>query len=398
MRPQSESIINLPGFEIIDVIESEYLEFKVKYTASNNEIKCIHCDSTKLRKKDSFIRRVKHTSIGRRLTMLLIKSHKFKCLECGKYFNERFPGIYPYKRATEAFREEVYLKHSDGVSKKTTSHRLRVGQATVERWSQDHLRFAESKQDRSRWPRVIGIDEHFFTRKKGFATTFADLEKNKVFDVTLGRSNKALEPYFKRSHGMDRVQVVLMDLSDTYRSIAKKHFPNAKIVADRFHVVRLINQKFMEAWKLLDPLGRKKKGLISLMRRHDFKLNSKQVKNLRSYLKSVPGLEAVYDFKQEFMKIILQKTKRFYECRKLIPRFLKCLEILMSSEMECLRVLGETLYKWQDEIVRMWRFSKTNSITEGLHNKMEELSRRAYGFRSFENYRIRVRVYCGYQY
>ena len=70
----------------------------------------------------------------------------------------------------------------------------------MERWSPDHLKFAESKQDRSRWSRVIGIDEHFFTREKSFATTFADLEKNKVYDVTLGRSNKALEPYFRRSN------------------------------------------------------------------------------------------------------------------------------------------------------------------------------------------------------
>jgi transposase len=38
----------------------------------------------------------------------------------------------------------------------------------------------------------------------------------------------------------------------------------------------------------------------------------------------------------------------------------------------------------------MWRFSKTNGITEGFHNKMEMISRRAYGFRNFENYRLRV--------
>ena len=44
----------------------------------------------------------------------------------------------------------------------------------------------------------------------------------------------------------------------------------------------------------------------------------------------------------------------------------------------------------------MWRFSRTNSITEGLHNKMEMLSRRAFGFRNFDNYRLRVRIHCGY--
>jgi hypothetical protein len=40
----------------------------------------------------------------------------------------------------------------------------------------------------------------------------------------------------------------------------------------------------------------------------------------------------------------------------------------------------------------MWRFTRSNGITEGFHNKMETLSRQAYGFRNFENYRLRVKV------
>ncbi len=47
-------------------------------------------------------------------------------------------------------------------------------------------------------------------------------------------------------------------------------------------------------------------------------------------------------------------------------------------------------------IIAMWRFSKTNGITEGFHNKMEMMSRRAYGFRNFENYRLRVLTHCGW--
>ena len=44
---------------------------------------------------------------------------------------------------------------------------------------------------------------------------------------------------------------------------------------------------------------------------------------------------------------------------------------------------------------RVGRFTKSNAITEGLHNKMEVISRRAYGFRNFQNYRLRVRALCG---
>lgn len=89
-----------------------------------------------------------------------------------------------------------------------------------------------------------------------------------------------------------------------------------------------------------------------------------------------------------------QHTRK--SARRLAIEFLKMIEELKNTSIESLRTLGLTLDSWKEEIARMWRFTKTNSITEGLHNKMEMLSRRAFGFKSFENYRIRVLVHCGY--
>jgi transposase len=63
--------------------------------------------------------------------------------------------------------------------------------------------------------------------------------------------------------------------------------------------------------------------------------------------------------------------------------------------MPALQTLAKTLWSWREPIARMWRFTKTNGITEGLHNKMEVIRRRAYGFRNFQNYRLRVRALCG---
>jgi transposase len=67
---------------------------------------------------------------------------------------------------------------------------------------------------------------------------------------------------------------------------------------------------------------------------------------------------------------------------------------LKTCGIEQLETLGRTLGSWDEEIAAMWRFSKNNGITEGFHNKMETISRMAYGFRNFENYRLRVRVMC----
>ena len=56
--------------------------------------------------------------------------------------------------------------------------------------------------------------------------------------------------------------------------------------------------------------------------------------------------------------------------------------------------LIESLEQLRAALKLSWRFTKNNGITEGFHNKMETLSRQAYGFRNFENYRLRVRVMC----
>jgi transposase len=56
---------------------------------------------------------------------------------------------------------------------------------------------------------------------------------------------------------------------------------------------------------------------------------------------------------------------------------------------------NDTLQAWREEIAAMWRFTGNNGITEGCHNKMELITRQTYGFRNFQNYRLRVKVSCG---
>lgn len=68
-----------------------------------------------------------------------------------------------------------------------------------------------------------------------------DLRKHRVFDVVKGRSSKSLASYLKLLPDKEQVQVVCMDLSSSYRSLVKRYFPNAKIVADRCHAAYKIS-------------------------------------------------------------------------------------------------------------------------------------------------------------
>ncbi len=86
---------------------------------------------------------------------------------------------------------------------------------------------------------------------------------------------------------------------------------------------------------------------------------------------------------------------RRFDDRRPLSR-LVYLALIRQFEQSPAKVLAATLTSWLEPIVRMWRFTKSNGITEGFHTKMEMLSRRAYGFRNFENYRLRVLAQCGW--
>lgn len=396
--PPDSSLLGLPQFEIqrSDGLERvEGVEFVRIWARYVGPVACPHCGSSNLRTKDTKERLLRHASFGLRPCMLILETHKYRCTACGKYFNQRFPGIGKGRRSTEPFRRQIFVQYHEGISQKTLASRERLGSATVYRWSQDFYDLKLRERQNDPCPRVLGIDEHFFSKKDGYATTLCDLGKRKIFDVTLGRSEKSLEPYLNQLVGKDRVRVICMDLSTTYRSIVRKHFINALIVADRFHVIRLVNQRFLETWAQLDPKGRANRGLFSLMRRLPKNLKPEQWERLKAYLKDHPAIEAVYAFWQQVGRLLRLKHRTARHCRRLIPLFLKCLRELRSSGFAPLRQLGETLDSWKDEIVRMWRFTKNNGITEGFHTKMEMISRRAFGYRNFENYRLRVRVLCG---
>lgn len=367
------------------IIEAEY----------TGPVQCPDCNSMRLRSKDRFERRLRHESIGTKNTWLHLTVRKYRCLSCGRYFRARVPGLLPYRRSTEMFRREVFEDHRDGISQQRLRQTRQIGSATVERWFHEHLELKERQFASQLCPVLLGIDEHFFSKKEGYATTFCDLKKHRVFELAKGRSEQALHTALMRMKGRERVQVVCIDLSSGYRALIRKYFPNALIVSDRFHVIRVVVQHFLETWKQLDPEGRKNRGLLSLMRRKAANLRADQQQRLKEYFGSHPAVQIIYEAKEELCALLGIKSQTKKACRPLAGRLLDWIERLRQTPLPAFQTLAETLDGWKEEIARMWRFTKNNGITEGFHTKMEMIQRRAYGFRNFNNYRLRVIVLCG---
>lgn len=391
---ESEIVLNLPDLQITRINKAGgKVIIEACYTGNPA---CPWCGNTeRLRNKGPGIRKVRHEDWGMRPVLLHIELHKWWCPECQRSHHDRVPGILPFQRASEAFRRSIFEQHLDGINRSRLGRREGIGAATVQRYFEHGLRRQFSEWHAPVCPAVLGIDEHFFTRRQGYATTFCDLKNHKVYDVVLGRSEASLERYLQRLQGKAGVRVICMDLSAVYRSVARTHFPQAIIVADRFHVIRLINHHFLACWRDIDPAGAKNRALLSLMRRHRKNLTPYQRERLDAYLALHPVLEVLCTFKQRLCSLLLVRHRTRRQCRKLIPRFLKAVYRLRTSGLVQLVTLGETLHSWREEIAAMWRFTRNNGITEGFHTKMEMISRQAFGFRNFENHRQRVKVLCG---
>jgi transposase len=137
------------------------------------------------------------------------------------------------------------------------------------------------------------------------------------------------------------------------------------------------------------------RGWLGLLRTRADRLAPDQRQRLRQLCATPPLLQGIYELKEQLCTLLRLKHQPKNACRGHIQRLLGLIATLRQSGLEPALALAKTLSDWTEEIVRMGRFTRNNGITEGFHRKMKLIQRRAYGFRSFDNYRLRVIAQCG---
>ncbi|NIP95705.1 MAG: ISL3 family transposase, partial [Akkermansiaceae bacterium] len=260
-----------------------------------------------------------------------------------------------------------------------------------------HQFTARRARERRDWqcPVVLGIDEHTLHKGCRFATTFCDLRNRSVFDVVEGKSAPALEPFLAELQGRERVRVVCIDLSSPYRALIKRYFPKARIVADRFHVIRIVHHHFLTLMRAIAAELKNHRGSLAALRKRPDRLTERQRQRRDELFERYPAFVPIYEQMHALCELLRHKHKRKSECRPLAEQLLYIIEQLRQSGFAPLVTLAHTLASWSEEIACMWRFTRNNGITEGFHRKMKLIQRRAYGFRNFNNYRLRVIAQCG---
>ena len=150
---------------------------------------------------------------------LKIHKHRYFCKTCKKPFTESVSGIWPRRRTTQRFRKHI-AKACEKYTNLTlvkNSNKISNGLTYAIYHEQIEIKLRERRQ--IKWPEVLGIDEHFFSRSKGFTeytTVFTDLKKRKLFDMYLGKDVKNLIEQVHEIPGRLEVKYIAMDMSSSY--------------------------------------------------------------------------------------------------------------------------------------------------------------------------------------
>lgn len=322
---------------------------------------------------------------------LLIHKHRYYCKACRKTFTEPVSIVWPRRRTTQRFRKTLARSCHNFSNLSKVRNKLKVSSGLMYKVYFEQIEQKLKERKGLHWPEVLGIDEHFFSRKRGFrdfVTMFCDLKKKRVFEVALGRSNTELIKQMDKIPGRLKVKYVAIDMSGTYKSFVQKMFPNAKIISDKFHVLRLLNPAIMSAGKNIHGHRQElktRRRLLMSRTNLDYWVRSE----IDIYLKDKPELNELYRFKEKLFELY-----RTYGENKARSKLELLINQMKLSKLEAINKLGKTLNKWKEEVLFYFKYKLTNAFTEAMNNTGKLVQKQGYGYKSFVNYRLRLLSAC----
>jgi transposase len=301
------------------------------------------------------------------------------------------PGVRKGARTTERFRRAVMWACEIYACLKDVRTHFRCSGSFV----YDNLYPLLERKQRERsypWPKVIGIDEHYFKRSRQgfreFVSMVVDFKGRRLFEVVEGRQGVQLELALAHIPGRENVRWVATDLADPYKKFVRDFFPNAQVVADKFHVLRLLNPAINRRRKEITG-DRRSLPVRRMLLRNGYRLDYKQRFLLRRWLDRYPELREVY-----FYKEALHRLYRTRGQDKAAGALTRLTDAMAASVLPEIKTLRRTLVRWRKEILAYFRHRITNARTEGYNNVAKVVKKRGYGYRSFKTYRLRLLQAC----
>lgn len=365
-----------------------WVHYRVRSTAK--EALCPKCPTLSRSIYDRRWSKVKDSPVRDQIVFLMIEKRRFWCKNCQKPFTEYIPGIKKGSRTTERFKRSVLWACENFVDLSRVQRAYRVSAGYV--FKTLYTRLEERlKQRQYPWPSTIGIDEHSFRRLKGrteFASVFIDYPNKRMFEVAQGKTQAELYASLHHIEGRENVKNAIVDLCDPFKNFVQSHFPNAKIIADKFHVLRLITPALLrKRYEITGSRADAKARRLLTCSSH--KLDHWERVAIWNYLEQYPELQELYRWKERLHKFY--RMKGYYRAHLALREM--CDEMAFSLLPE-IKTLRKTLLKWREEILNYFLTGLTNGRTEGYNNLAKLVQKRAFGYKSFRNYRLRLLSAC----
>jgi len=203
--------------------------------------RCSACGSPRVHSRGQVVRRFRSLPIGRRPTFVALPIPRVECQSCGLVRQVEVPFADPRRSYTNAFRRYV-LELSRHVTIRDVAKHLCVGWDMIKDIQKRDLsrRYAKPKLKHLR---RIAIDEIAIAKGHRYLTVVLDLDSGAVVFVGDGKGADALKPFWNRLRPSEaKIEAVTMDMSGGYRAAVATNLPDAKIVFDRFRVMKLFNE------------------------------------------------------------------------------------------------------------------------------------------------------------
>lgn len=244
----------------------------------------------------------------------------------------------------------------------------------------------------SHLPRVLSIDEcKGNAAGQKYQVIITDSENKRIMDILPARTTPALLQYFYQFPMSERrkVEFVTMDMSMQFRSVIKTIFPKARIVADRFHMIRLVQwamERVRKAeQKRLCHHSRMFKSNKTILTKPYEKLTEEELIKLEGILRCSPRLRCAYALKYAFSKVL-----RFKDHTNISWALSAWIDLVKSADLPEMNSLVKSFTYWYEEIRRALIYPYSNGFTEGCSNKIKVLKRTSFGLRNFERFRNRI--------
>lgn len=242
-------ILRLPGYGVYAWEAEELtgtLRLWIRQTAEEPYYVCGGCGIS-VRDVHSWTEReIRDLPWGTWQVWLVVEVHRVRCRRCGVR-TERLPFLTGKARCTTRL-EAAVAQDCEAAPVSRVAAKWGLPPETVRRMDKRVLR--RWAAGRRREPlRALGVDEIYLGKRDKFLTVVSDLERGEPLWVGLERKRETLDRFFAEALPPQRrraVRAVCVDMWEPFVQSLREHLPHARIVYDKFHVLRHVNEALDE--------------------------------------------------------------------------------------------------------------------------------------------------------